>query len=82
MAPWFSGILSTLSAPLKRKVTAKEIKALYEARYAGEGLVRVMGQGVPELRDAEGKHGWVVGGFQVHSSGKRVVVVVSIFLVL
>jgi hypothetical protein len=27
--------------------------------------------------DAEGKHGWRVGGVQVHSGGKRVVVTVS-----
>ncbi|KIJ49151.1 hypothetical protein M422DRAFT_28135 [Sphaerobolus stellatus SS14] len=75
VAPWFSGILSTLSAPLKRQVSAREIRALYEARYANEPLVKIMGQGVPELKDVENKHGWVVGGFQVHSSGRRAVVV-------
>ncbi|KAF8519777.1 acetylglutamate kinase ARG6 [Hysterangium stoloniferum] len=75
VAPWFSGILSTVSVPLRKSVTAQEVRALYEARYAGEPLVRILGQGVPQLQDAEGKHGWVVGGFQVHSSGKRVVVV-------
>lgn len=75
VAPWFSGILSTLSAPLKRKVTAQEIRALYEARYAGEPLIRVMDKGVPQLADIENKHGWAVGGMQVHSSGSRVVVV-------
>lgn len=78
VAPWFSGILSTLSAPLKRKATAQEIRALYEARYAGEPLIRVMQGGVPQLVDIENKHGWSVGGMQVHSSGSRVVVVVSI----
>jgi N-acetyl-gamma-glutamyl-phosphate reductase/acetylglutamate kinase len=79
VAPWFSGILSTLSAPLKRTVTAQEVRALYEARYAREPLVKVLSQGVPQLKDVEGKHGWAVGGFQVHSSGKRVVVVVSLY---
>lgn len=34
-------------------------------------------KGVVDVRDAEGKHGWRVGGVQVHSSGKRVVVTVS-----
>ncbi|GJJ12963.1 hypothetical protein Clacol_007210 [Clathrus columnatus] len=75
VAPWFSGILSTLSAPLKRRVTAQEIRALYEARYSGEPLIRIMQQGVPQLTDIENKHGWSVGGMQVHSSGTRVVVV-------
>lgn len=76
VAPWFSGILSTLSAPLKQAVTAQEIKALYEKKYKDERLVNIL-KGVPELKDVENKHGWSVGGFQVHSSGKRVVVVVS-----
>ncbi|KAH8110024.1 hypothetical protein DFH11DRAFT_1805964 [Phellopilus nigrolimitatus] len=30
VAPWFSGILSVLSAPPSRKVAAREVKALYE----------------------------------------------------
>ncbi|KAF8586782.1 bifunctional acetylglutamate kinase/N-acetyl-gamma-glutamyl-phosphate reductase [Ramaria rubella] len=74
VAPWFSGILSTLSAPLNRRVTAQEIRTLYEEKYAGEALVKVL-QGVPQLADVENKHGWTVGGIQVHSSGRRVVVV-------
>lgn len=75
VAPWFSGILSTLSAPLNRNVTAHEVRALYEEKYAGEALVKVLKE-VPQLRDVENKHGWSVGGMQVHSSGRRVVVVV------
>ena len=76
VAPWFSGILSVLSAQLTRKVTAKEIKELYEEMYAGERLIKV-GSKVPEVGDVEGIQGWTVGGFQVHSEGERVVVVVS-----
>jgi N-acetyl-gamma-glutamyl-phosphate reductase / acetylglutamate kinase len=73
---WFSGITSVLSMPLNDKVSAREIRALYEDKYRGEKLVRMMNQ-VPELKDIQNKHGWVVGGFQVHSEGDRVVVVVS-----
>ncbi len=81
VAPWFSGIISVLSAPLTRKASAAEIRVLYEEMYKGESLIRVM-KGVPELKDVEGKQGWSVGGFQVHSAMDRVVVVVSSFLKL
>lgn len=76
VAPWFSGIQSVLSMPLNGKVTAKNVRELYEEKYEGEKLIKVL-KGVPDLKDYEGKHGWVVGGFQVHSEGDRAVVVVS-----
>lgn len=76
VAPWFQGILSTLSAPLKEEMRASDVKALYEKYYEGEKLIKV-GSEVPEIADISGKHGVRIGGFQVHSSGKRVVAVVS-----
>lgn len=75
VAPWFSGIQTILSMPLKQKVTALDVRELYEAKYAGEKLITIKKE-VPTLRDFENKHGWVVGGFQVHSEGDRAVVVV------
>ncbi|KAK4684058.1 N-acetyl-gamma-glutamyl-phosphate reductase / acetylglutamate kinase, partial [Tremellales sp. Uapishka_1] len=74
VAPWFSGILSVLTAPLEKTIRASEVIALYEEKYANERLVKIL-KGVPDVVNAEGKHGWQVGGVQVHSSGKRVVVV-------
>ncbi|OCF39758.1 N-acetyl-gamma-glutamyl-phosphate reductase [Kwoniella heveanensis CBS 569] len=74
VAPWFSGIISVLTAPLEKSMRASEIFELYEQKYAGEKLI-TLGKNVPDVRDAEGKHGWRMGGVQVHSSGKRVVVV-------
>ena len=76
VGPWFSGIISVMSAPLKDKMRASEIKALYEHKYDGEELIKVQSD-VVELKDVEGHHWWSVGGIQVHSSGKRVVVTVS-----
>ncbi|KIO32595.1 hypothetical protein M407DRAFT_13871 [Tulasnella calospora MUT 4182] len=73
VAPWFSGIISVCSAPLKDKMKASEIKSLYEHKYDGEPLVAVQNE-VVELDQIEGKHGWRVGGIQVHSGGKRVVI--------
>lgn len=78
VAPWFSGILSTLSMPLSTKVTAKEVVALYEEKYAGEKLIRIKKE-VPSLRDVENQHSWTVGGFQIHSDGDRAVIVVRGF---
>jgi len=75
VAPWFSGILSTLSMPLSQKITAKEVVALFEEKYSGERLIRIKKE-VPSLQDVENQHGWTVGGFQVHSEGDRVVIVV------
>lgn len=77
VAPWFSGIISVLSAPLKQSMRADEVWKLYEEKYANEPLVKIQ-RSVPDVTEAEGKHGWRVGGVQVHSSGKRVVVVVSL----
>ncbi|ODN74456.1 N-acetyl-gamma-glutamyl-phosphate reductase [Cryptococcus amylolentus CBS 6039] len=74
VAPWFSGIISVLTAPLAKSMRASDISQLYEEMYKGEQLIQVA-KGVPDVNDAMGKHGWRVGGVQVHSSGKRVVVV-------
>ncbi|KAJ7595528.1 acetylglutamate kinase ARG6 [Mycena floridula] len=74
VAPWFSGIMSTLSMPISQKLTAKNVLELYEQKYEGEKLVRILKQ-VPSITDIEGKHTWSVGGVQVHSEGERVVVV-------
>lgn len=79
VAPWFSGILSTASIPLSGRLTAREVAALYEEKYQGDKLVRII-KGVPQLQDIENRHTWTVGGFQVHSDGDRVVVVVRLFI--
>lgn len=76
VAPWFQGIISTVSIPLKQEMRASEIKQLFEDKYGDEKLVQVQ-SGVPEIAQISGKHGVRIGGFQVHSSGKRVVIVVS-----
>lgn len=76
VAPWYSGIISVMSMPLSEGISAKELRALYEEKYAGEKLIRIQ-SGVPEVRDVQSKQGWVVGGFQVGSQGDRAVVVVS-----
>jgi N-acetyl-gamma-glutamyl-phosphate reductase/acetylglutamate kinase len=79
VAPWFSGILSIASVPLADTMRASDVRKLYEEKYGREKLVRVKeaGEGVVELADVQNRHGWVVGGVQLHSGGKRAVVTVS-----
>lgn len=52
---------------------SRDIRQLYQDRYAGEKLIKVVGES-PLVKNISGKHGVEVGGFAVHSSGKRVVV--------
>lgn len=79
VAPWFSGIISVLTAPLAKTFRASEINELYERQYGGERMC-VLGKAAPDVIDVQGRHGWRMGGVQVHSSGRRVVVVVSFWL--
>lgn len=81
VAPWFQGIISTVSISLKQEMRASEIKALFEEKYGSEKLVQIQA-GVPEIAQISGKHGVRIGGFQVHSSGKRVVIVVSLSIIV
>ncbi|KAI8934803.1 hypothetical protein NX059_008486 [Plenodomus lindquistii] len=73
VAVWFQGISHTISIPLNRTMTSRDIRNLYQDRYAGEKLVKITGES-PLVKNISGKHGVEIGGFAVHSSGKRVVV--------
>ena len=58
-------------------MTSRDIRQLYQDRYAGERLIKIVGES-PLVKNIAGKHGVEVGGFAVHSSGKRVIVNVTI----
>lgn len=58
-------------------MSSRDIRALYQDRYAGEKLIKITGES-PLVKNIAGKHGIEVGGFGVHSSGRRVVVNVTI----
>lgn len=58
-------------------MTSRDIRTLYQARFAGEPLVKITGE-PPSVKTISGTHGVEIGGFGVHSSGKRVVVCVTI----
>ena len=77
VAVWFQGISHTINIPLKQEMRSRDIRNLYQDRYAGEKLVKVVGE-APLVKNITGRHGVEVGGFAVHSSGKRVVICVTI----
>ncbi|KAF8937445.1 Aspartate/glutamate/uridylate kinase [Dissophora ornata] len=77
VAPFFQGITLTVNLPLNKTMTSGDIREIYEAAYDNEKLVHVI-KGVPLVKENSGKHFARVGGFGVHSSGKRVVVVATI----
>ena len=77
VAVWFQGIHHTINIPLKQEMTSRDIRTLYQDRYAGEKLLKIIGE-APLVKKIAGRHGAEMGGFAVHSSGKRVVVCATI----
>ncbi|KAI9725765.1 MAG: Protein arg-6, mitochondrial [Chrysothrix sp. TS-e1954] len=77
VAVWFQGIHHTINVPLAEEMRSRDIRNLFASRYAGERLIRVSGE-PPSVKAIAGKHGIEVGGFGVHSSGRRVVINVTI----
>lgn len=77
VARWFQGIHHTINIPLNKTMTSREIRQIYQDRYAGEKLVKVVGE-APMVKSISKKHHVEIGGFAVHSSGKRVVICATI----
>ncbi|KAL2105363.1 hypothetical protein VUR80DRAFT_8481 [Thermomyces stellatus] len=77
VASWFQGIQHTINIPLNKTMTSRDVRQIYQDRYAGEKLVKVIGE-PPQVRQIMGRHGVEIGGFAVHSGGKRVVVCATI----
>ncbi|ODV94270.1 hypothetical protein PACTADRAFT_51135 [Pachysolen tannophilus NRRL Y-2460] len=77
VAQWFQGITHTISIPLNKKLTSRDVRNIYQERYAGEQLISVGGE-VPFVKDISGKHGVVLGGFAVNAKQDRVVIVATI----
>ncbi|KAF4955799.1 hypothetical protein FSARC_11752 [Fusarium sarcochroum] len=77
VASWFRGIHLTINIPLSQTMTSRDIRQIYQDRYAGEKLVKVVGE-APVVKSIQNKHGVDIGGFAVDSTGKRVVVCATI----
>lgn len=77
VASWFRGIQHTINIPLNKTMTSRDVRQIYQDRYAGEKLVKVSGE-APQVRHIMNRHGVEIGGFAVDASGKRVVVCATI----
>lgn len=77
VAVWFAGIHHTISIPLAEVMASRDIRHLYQDRFAGEKLIKISGE-PPLVKDISGKHHVAIGSFAVHSGGKRVIINVTI----
>lgn len=77
VAVWFQGIHHTVNIPLSKQMTSRDIRNIYQDRYAGEKLVKITGE-APLVKNISRKHRVEIGGFGVHSLGTRVVVCATI----
>jgi len=77
VASWFRGIHLTVNIPLNKTMSSRDIRQIYQDRYAGEKLVKVIGE-APTVKDIMLKHGVEIGAFAVSDDGKRVVVCATI----
>jgi N-acetyl-gamma-glutamyl-phosphate reductase common form len=73
VASWFRGIHLSVSIPLNKVMNSRDVRQLYQDRYAGEELVKVVGE-APLVRSLANRHHCELGGFAMDSTGKRVVV--------
>ncbi|QHS72855.1 bifunctional acetylglutamate kinase/N-acetyl-gamma-glutamyl-phosphate reductase [Saccharomyces paradoxus] len=75
---WFQGISLTVSIPIKKgSLSLDEIRQLYRDFYKDEKLVHVIND-IPLVKDIEGTHGVVIGGFKLNNAEDRVVVCATI----
>jgi len=77
VSSWFRGIHHTINVPLNTTTTSRDIRNIFQDRYAGEKLVKVVGE-APYVKDIQNKHGVEIGGFAVDDTGRRVVICATI----
>jgi N-acetyl-gamma-glutamyl-phosphate reductase/acetylglutamate kinase len=58
VAVWFQGIHHTINLPLNKEMKSRDIRNLYQDRYAGERLIKIVGE-APLVKNISGKHGMV-----------------------
>lgn len=72
MSSWFRGIHLAINIPLNKSMNSRDIRNIYQDRYAGEKLIKIVGE-APYVKNIANKHGVEIGGFAVDKTGKRVV---------
>ncbi|KAF4984098.1 hypothetical protein FZEAL_637 [Fusarium zealandicum] len=77
VSSWFRGIHLSINIPLNKSMNSRDIRSIYQDRYAGEKLIKVVGE-APYVKNIQTKHGVEIGGFAVDKTGKRVVICATI----
>ncbi len=78
LVPMNRGILATEYASLKKDVTYKEVKAVYDKYYQDERFVRVLGEGIcPETKWVEGSN-YVDINFKIDPRTNRIIMMGAI----
>jgi N-acetyl-gamma-glutamyl-phosphate reductase len=77
VAPHFRGLTVTTNLYLSRPHKRDEIQGLFQRRYEGEKLVRVVDD-APWVSRIAGKHHVEIGAFAMSPDGKRVVIVATL----
>ncbi|KAF5009640.1 hypothetical protein FDECE_4168 [Fusarium decemcellulare] len=82
VASWFRGIHLTINIPLNKTFASRDLRQIYQDRYAGEKLVKVTGEAPSPchslVKAIQNKHRAEIGGFAIDSTGKRAVVCATI----
>ncbi|KAM0260399.1 hypothetical protein ACHAQJ_002801 [Trichoderma viride] len=73
---WFRGIHHTINIPLNQKMNSRDIRNIFQERYAGEKLIKIVGE--TYVKSIQNKHGVEIGNFAVDKAGKRVVICATI----
>lgn len=77
VAPFFSGIVLTVSMPMKPGVTREALWERYRQRYQYEPLITLQ-DAIPLPRDAAGKHGVTLGGLTFEATESHAVIVATL----
>lgn len=85
VAPFFRGITLTVNMNLNKSIDKDALKSLYDQYYSKEPLVQILEEtegsgkdGIPLVRDNMSEHCVRIGGFSIHPSGKRIVMVATL----
>ncbi|WP_421785400.1 N-acetyl-gamma-glutamyl-phosphate reductase [Hyphobacterium sp.] len=74
VAPFFSGLSTTVQMSLRSPMSADEVRQRYAQAYEGEALITLSGD-IPEPAMVAGQAGAMVGGWSVSEDGRQLALV-------
>lgn len=77
VASFFRGISLTISAELEERVSADDLRRMYEQAWGDCRLIEVQ-DAAPEVREIQGRHGLKIGGFTVSEAAPGSIALVCV----